>query len=176
MAEITEVNPMCPHYVCKECKYSEFHEDSDLNSGFDLPDKKCPNCEHDLDKEGQNIPFETFLGFNADKVPDIDLNFSGDNQADIHNYVKVLFGDKHAFRAGTISTVAEKTAFGYVKGYAEQTGRSISRAFTEYLAKGVAGTKRTTGQHPGGIIVIPGEFDVEDFSPVNFPANDVNAS
>lgn len=176
LANITEVNPMCPYYICSKCKYSEFFENSKLNSGYDLVDKKCPECSNDLSKEGQNIPFETFLGFNANKVPDIDLNFSGDNQADIHNYVKELFGDKHAFRAGTISTVAEKTAFGYVKAWAMSKDKHISKAFIEYLAKGLTGTKRTTGQHPGGIIVIPGEFDVEDFCPVNYPANDENSS
>ncbi len=175
MSKITEVNPLCPHYVCKDCKHSEFLPDSTLNSGFDLPDKMCANCNKPMHKDGQNIPFETFLGFEANKVPDIDLNFSGDYQPIIHNEVKVLFGDTHSFRAGTISTVAQRTAFGYVKGWAEEKGRELSRPFTEYVAKGVAGTKRTTGQHPGGIIVIPGEFDVEDFTPINFPANDKNA-
>ena len=174
-SKITEVNPLEPHYICKECKNFEILMDSELNSGFDLPSKDCPKCHTPMHRDGQNIPFETFLGFNADKVPDIDLNFSGDYQPTIHKEVKVLFGDKHAFRAGTISTVAEKTAYGYVKGWAEGQGKTISRPFTEYLAKGVKGTKRTSGQHPGGIIVIPGEFDVEDFSPVNFPANDVEA-
>ena len=177
MAEITEVNPLQPHYVCDKCQYSEFPEDAiSLNSGYDLPNKSCPECSHELSKEGQNIPFETFLGFEANKVPDIDLNFSGEYQPIIHNEVKRLFGDTHSFRAGTISTVAEKTAFGYVKAWAEETGKDISKAFVEFIAKGVAGTKRTTGQHPGGIIVIPKEYDVEDFTPVNYPANDVDAS
>lgn len=175
MSEITEVNPLAPHYVCPKCQYSEFPE-TKLNSGFDLPNKKCPNDDELMNQDGQNIPFETFLGFEADKVPDIDLNFSGEYQSIIHNEVKKLFGDKHAFRAGTISTVAEKTAFGYVKGWAEETNKNISKPFIEYIAKGVAGTKRTTGQHPGGIIVIPSEYDVEDFSPINFPANDAKAS
>ena len=174
-AKISEVNPLPPHYLCPNCKYSEFFPDSTLNSGYDLKDKKCPNCKKELLKEGQNIPFETFLGFNADKVPDIDLNFSGDYQSIIHAEVKRLFGDKHAFRAGTISTVAEKTAFGYVLGWAEQTNRNNSRAFNEFLAKGIEGVKRTTGQHPGGIIVIPSKYDVEDFTPINYPANDINA-
>ncbi len=174
-AKISEVNPLPPHYLCKNCKYSKFFPDSILNSGYDLDDKKCPKCKKELSKEGQNIPFETFLGFNADKVPDIDLNFSGDYQSTIHAEVKKLFGKKHAFRAGTISTVAEKTAFGYVLGWAEETNRDNSRAFNEFLAKGIEGAKRTTGQHPGGIIVIPQEYDVEDFTPVNYPANDINA-
>ncbi len=175
LSKITEVNPLEPHYICEKCKHFEIFLDSELNSGFDLPAKKCPNCEIDLHRDGQNIPFETFLGFDADKVPDIDLNFSGDYQPIIHNEVKVLFGEKHAFRAGTISTVAEKTAYGYVKGWSEEEEITLSRPFTEYLAKGVRGTKRTSGQHPGGIIVIPSEFDVEDFTPINYPANDVNA-
>ena len=177
MAEITEVNPLPPHYVCADCQGSVFPEDgSTLNSGYDLPDMMCENCNKPYEKEGQNIPFETFLGFEADKVPDIDLNFSGEYQPIIHNEVKVLFGEKHAFRAGTISTVAEKTAFGYVKSWAEETGKTISKPFVEFIAKGVAGTKRTTGQHPGGIIVIPHEYDVEDFTPINYPANDGNAT
>ncbi|CAM9103118.1 PolC-type DNA polymerase III [Mycoplasma marinum] len=173
---ITEVNPLPAHYLCKECKYSEFHGGGKFKCGYDLPDKYCPKCEAMLEKEGHDIPFETFLGFEADKVPDIDLNFSGDYQATIHHEVKRIFGDKHAFRAGTISTVAEKTAFGYVRAWAEETGKTISRAFTEFMAKNVKGTKRTTGQHPGGIIIIPSEFDVEDFSAINYPANDVNAA
>ena len=177
MAEITEVNPLQPHYVCLKCQKTIFPDGTErLNSGFDLPEKDCINCKIPMERDGQNIPFETFLGFEADKVPDIDLNFSGEYQPIIHNEVKSLFGKKHAFRAGTISTVAEKTAFGYVKSWAEETGKNISKPFIEYIAKGVAGTKRTTGQHPGGIIVIPGEYDVEDFTPINFPANDSSSS
>ena len=177
MSEITEVNPLQPHYVCKGCKHSIFPKEAiSLNSGYDLPTKECENCGIPYDREGQNIPFETFLGFEADKVPDIDLNFSGEYQPIIHNEVKNLFGEDHAFRAGTISTVAEKTAFGYVKSWAEETGKNISKPFIEFLARGVAGAKRTTGQHPGGIIVIPKEFDVEDFTPINFPANDISSS
>ncbi|NQZ66000.1 MAG: PolC-type DNA polymerase III [Mycoplasmatales bacterium] len=175
MSEITEVNPLPPHYICSKCQYSDFPK-TNLDSGFDLPMKKCPNDNEILQQNGQNIPFETFLGFEADKVPDIDLNFSGEYQSIIHNEVKNLFGEKHAFRAGTISTVAEKTAFGYVKSWAEETNKNLSKPFIEFIAKGVAGTKRTTGQHPGGIIVIPGDYSVEDFSPINFPANDISAS
>lgn len=174
-SNISEVNPLEPHYVCSMCKHSEFPEVR-LNSGYDLPAKNCPKCNIPFDREGQNIPFETFLGFNADKVPDIDLNFSGEYQPVIHNEVKRLFGETHSFRAGTISTVADKTAYGYVLNWAEESNIKLSRAFTEYVASKVAGTKRTTGQHPGGIIVIPKEYDVEDFSPINYPANDVNSS
>lgn len=176
LAKITEVNPLVPHYICKKCQFSEFHSHEKLNSGFDLPPKLCPTCNVELIREGQNIPFETFLGFEANKVPDIDLNFSGEYQHIIHDEVKKLFGASHSFRAGTISTVAERTAFGYIKNWEEERGIEVSDAFRRYLAKGVAGTKRTTGQHPGGIIVIPQEFAVEDFSPINFPANDINSS
>ncbi len=172
---ITEVNPLPPHYICKLCSRSEFFVNGEYKCGYDLPDKKCIECLVPLDKEGHDIPFETFLGFDANKVPDIDLNFSGDYQATIHKEVEKEFGKTHAFRAGTISTVAEKTAFGYVMAWAEETGKSVSRVFSEFLAKKVAGTKRTSGQHPGGIIVIPKEFDVEDFSPINYPANDTTA-
>lgn len=175
LLNITEVNPLPPHYICNECKAIEFPE-VNINSGYDLPAKKCPKCNNEFDRQGQNIPFETFLGFNADKTPDIDLNFSGEYQATVHDEVKRLFGASHSFRAGTISTVAEKTAFGYVLAWAEEKNRTLSRAFTEFIAKGVTGTKRTTGQHPGGIIVIPKDMDVEDFTPINFPANDVNSS
>ena len=173
MSEITEVNPLQAHYVCPKCKHSIFPKKyASLNSGYDLEQKNCIKCDTPYLKEGQNIPFETFLGFEADKVPDIDLNFSGVYQSKIHNEVKKIFGETHAFRAGTISTVAEKTAFGYVKAWSEEKNKEVSKPFIEFLAKKVAGTKRTTGQHPGGIIVIPKEYDVEDFSPINFPAND----
>ncbi len=175
MANITEVNPLPPHYICSLCQFSEFHIHQKLNSGFDLLPKRCQKCQIDLIRDGQNIPFETFLGFEANKVPDIDLNFSGEYQYLVHEEVKKLFGETHSFRAGTISTVAERTAFGYIKNWEEMRGVEVSDAFRKYLAKGVAGTKRTTGQHPGGIIVIPEQFVVEDFTPINFPANDVNS-
>ncbi|WGI36383.1 PolC-type DNA polymerase III [Mesomycoplasma lagogenitalium] len=171
MAGITEVNPLIPHYICKNCKKTEFFTDSQYQSGFDLPDKKCSNCHIFYDKDGQTIPFETFLGFKADKVPDIDLNFSGDYQMFVHDEVRKLFGEHHSFRAGTISTNAEKTVYGYVKSYLEETKKEFSPAFMEFLASKASGVKRTTGQHPGGIIIIPKEFDVEDFTPINFPAN-----
>lgn len=181
MMGITEVNPLPAHYRCSKCKLSIFNDEdgksfgSDYSSGFDLPDKDCPNCHIPLIKDGQDMPFATFLGFNADKVPDIDLNFSDLNQASAHAYTKVLFGADNVFRAGTIGTVADKTAFGFVKGYCEDHDIQMRTAEVERLAMGCTGVKRTTGQHPGGIVVIPDYMSCFDFTPFQFPAEDPNS-
>ena len=179
MANITEVNPLVPHYVCPKCKHSEFFTNNEYANGFDLPEKRCPICGEPMNRNGHSIPFETFLGFHGDKVPDIDLNFSEENQNKSQLLIRDIFGEDYTYRAGTIGTVAQKTAFGYVKGYCEDKGLLnaegkpvFSNAYQELLSQMCTDVKRTTGQHPGGIVVIPKEKEVHDFTPIQYPAND----
>ena len=192
MSNVTEVNPLPPHYRCPKCKHLEWTKETlpQYRSGYDLPEKVCPICGEKMVHDGQDIPFETFLGFNAEKVPDIDLNFPGDYQSHAHDYTKVLLGENNVFRAGTIETVAEKTAFGFARGFLERSFKAqgmndeeiakallaYPKAKIHYLASGCVDVKRTTGQHPGGIVVIPSDHEVYDFTPVQYPADDIDSN
>ncbi len=172
MADITEVNPLSPHYVCPNCHYSEFFEEDRLGAGIDYPDKDCPNCGTALHKDGHNIPFEVFLGFEGDKEPDIDLNFAGEYQPTIHKYTEELFGEGKVFRAGTIGAIQDNTAFGYIKKYSEEYGEEFTNAQMRKYQRGLNNVKRSTGQHPGGLIVVPDDIDIFDITPIQYPADD----
>ena len=172
---ITEVNPLQPHYVCPECYWSDFSPPGSFGSGYDLPRKDCPGCGHELARDGQNIPFETFMGFHGEKLPDIDLNFSGEEQGEMFKFASQLLGEGNVFRAGTIGTLARKSAYGFVRHYAEEQGKTLRRAEETRLSSGIEGVKRTTGQHPGGVMVIPAGRDVLDFTPLQYPADDREA-
>lgn len=175
MTGITEVNPLAAHYICPKCKNSEFFVKENYDTGLDMDDKLCPKCSTKYRKDGHNIPFEVFLGFKGNKEPDIDLNFASEYQTQVHKYTEELFGKDYVYRAGTIGTIAENTAYGFIKKYYEKEDKNISPAQVAYLQKGIVGTKRTTGQHPGGIMIVPYENEMEDFAPINHPADDMNS-
>ena len=176
LIEITEVNSLAPHYVCPDCFFTEFSEDDEYECGFDLPDKKCSVCNTEMRKDGYDIPFETFLGFDGDKEPDIDLNFSGHYQERAHRFTEELFGKDHVYRAGTVSRLASQTAFGYVKKFMESKELDLPKSEIERLTEGCMGVRKTTGQHPGGIMIVPQDMEIYDFSPIGYPADDTSSN